>query len=111
MSVRVVDNTVKIKFQMDTGVNLALRLMLNDIEKTAFKNTPKNKGNLRRDILKTVVAKKGTIIWGKNYAVYQETKQFKNYTTPGTGPHFAERAVKKVADNYREYLKKANVLS
>ena len=57
--------------------------------------TPKKTGELRRGVVKQVLGLKGTIKWGKNYAVYQETKQFRNYTTPGTGPDFALDAVKK----------------
>lgn len=110
MSVKYTDNTAKINTDTVKGVNLAIRFMLDAIDKNAFYNTPKRLGNLRRDITKTVLGHQGTIVWGKKYAIYQETKQYANYTTPGTGPHYAENAVKKVADDAESYFKKARVL-
>lgn len=109
MSVRYTDNTAKIISDTAKGANLAVRFMLDDIDRSAFPITPKREGNLRRDILKSVLGTKGTITWGKRYAIYQESKQYANYTTPGTGPHYAEKSVHKVADNYQVYFKKANI--
>lgn len=110
MSVRYTDNTAKINSDTVKGANLALRFMLDDIDKNAFRITPKKEGNLRRDILKSVLGTRGSIVWGKRYAIYQEKIQYANYTTPGTGPHYAEKSVKKVVDNYKEYFKKANIV-
>ena len=110
MSVKFNDNTAKIIFDTNQGVSLALRFMLDGIDQKSFPKTPKDKGNLRKDILKQVLGKKATIIWLKNYAVYQETKQFKNYTTPGTGPGFAEDAVRDAVRNSQYFLKKARLI-
>lgn len=108
--VNITDNTVKIRTDYSRNINLAIRYMVDDIERVAYPVTPKDKGNLRRDILKTVLGHKGTIVWGKNYAVYQEKKRFKNYTTPGTGPHFAEKSVEKVVSKSEDYFKRANLI-
>ena len=110
MSVKFTDNTAKVIFQTSGRVSLALRFMLDGIDEKAFPKTPKDKGNLRKDLMKQVLGKKGTIVWNKKYAVYQEKKQFKNYSTPGTGPHFAEKAVKEVVSNSQYYMRKANLL-
>ncbi len=109
MSVRYTDNTATIISNTVKGANLAVRFMLDDIDKLAYPITPKREGNLRRDIVKSVLGTKGTIMWGKRYAIYQESKQYANYTTPGTGPHYAEKSVKKVADNYQAYFRRANI--
>lgn len=110
MSVNIKDNTSSITLMSIRNANLSLRFMLEDIEKISTPVTPKKEGNLRRDILKTVLGLKGTIKWLKDYAVFQEVKQFKNYTTPGTGPHYAENSVVKVASKSDVYFKKAGLI-
>lgn len=110
MSVKVSSNTIKILTDIDQGVPLALRWMLEDIQLTADPRTPKDKGNLRRDTLISVLGRHGAIKWQKDYAVYQETKQYRNYTTPGTGPHFAETAVKKIVNNSDSYFRRARLI-
>ena len=62
------------------------------------------------DIVKQVLGLKGKIVWGKNYAIYQESKQYRNYTTPGTGPHFAENSVKEVVRNSESIAKKVGLI-
>lgn len=110
MSVKITDNTATIVTDNLRNANLALRFMVEDVERIARPVTPKKMGNLRKDILKTVIGLRGTIKWDKKYAIYQEKKQFKNYTTPGTGPHYAENSVKQVVDNAEKYFKKARLI-
>lgn len=112
MSVRVsiTDNTAKIFFEDTQNAALAIRYMLDAIDFTANPRTPKREGNLRKDILKTVVGTKGSIKWQKNYAYFQEAKQHGRYTTPGTGPHYAENAVRQVVDHADVYFKKARLI-
>lgn len=110
MSVKYTDNTATINADTIKGANLAIRLMLDDIDKNAFYITPKDKGNLRRDIVKSVLGTKGKIVWGKRYAIYQESIQYANYTTPGTGPHYAEKSVKKIVANSEKYFMKAKIV-
>lgn len=98
MSVQITDNTPQIKGMFTVKANLFLRAMAGQIVNISTPKTPKKTGDLRRGIVKQVLGLKGTIKWGKNYAVYQETKKFRNYTTPGTGPNFAVNAVKKGAN-------------
>jgi hypothetical protein len=90
--IKPIDASLKQKFSM------FLRLMEDEVIDISTPKTPKRTGRLRSDILKQVLGLKGKIKWGKDYAARLETMQFKNYTTPGTGPHFAERAVKLAAE-------------
>lgn len=110
MSVKVTDNTNTIILNKQRGTALALRYMLDDIHKQANLTTPRDKGNLRNDVIKQVIGLKASITWSKNYAIYQEEKQFRNYTTGGTGPHFARNAVRRVTPKFMQYLRKARAL-
>ena len=92
-TVTVKDYTDQIKKDLQQKSNIFLRLATDSVVQISTPKTPKKSGRLRMDIVKQVLGLKGKIIWGKNYGVYQETKQFKHYTTAGTGPHFAENAV------------------
>lgn len=110
MSVKTVDNTPKLSIDSKRNASLGLRFILDAIDRTAGPKTPKRDGNLRRDISKQVLGLRGTITWRKGYAGYQENKQYRNYTTPGTGPHFAQNAVKEVAADAVRYFKQAGLL-
>lgn len=107
MSVKttVTDNTSLIKLTMGQRANIFLRKMADRIVARSTPKTPKRSNRLRLDVIKQVVGKNAKIIWGKNYAIYQEEKQFKHYTTPGTGPHFAENAVRDEVKNSAEIAK------
>jgi Minor capsid protein len=88
--------------------------MLDAIDSEADSKTPKKEGNLRRDKLKQVLGLHAEITWKKGYAAAQEvgtTRGYpiKNYSTPGTGAHYAENAVKKVVDDSDQYFKQAGV--
>jgi hypothetical protein len=93
MSYTITDYSKQFENNTIQKANLFLRMMAEEMVRTSTPKTPKKSGRMRMDILKSVLGLKGKIVWGKDYAKYQETKQFKNYTTPGTGPHFAENAV------------------
>jgi hypothetical protein len=85
--------------------NIFMRTMLDRIINISTPRTPKREGYLSRGIIKRVQGTKGQIEWGTKYASVQEagkrvdprsgkTVVFRNYTTPGTGPHFAEKSIK-----------------
>lgn len=109
MSYKVNSNTPQLNNEFENKVQLAIRFMLEDIHRVSLPKTPKEHGNLRADVLKQVQRRRGTIAWSKNYAIYQEKKQFSNYTTPGTGPHFAEDSVRFVANNSDQYWRKVGL--
>lgn len=96
MSVTVTDNTASFEADATQKASLFLRIIAEAIVNLSTKGTPMKTGRLRMDVVKQVLGTSGKIVWGKNYAIFQEEKQFKNYTTPGTGPHFAENAVNEV---------------
>lgn len=109
MSVKITDNSERIKSENDNKTSLGIRFIVQAVHRTANPRTPKKEGNLRADVIEAVVGKHGKITWTKDYAVWQENKQFKNYTTPGTGPHFAEQSVAKVVEDSPKYFRQAGI--
>lgn len=104
MSVKITDNTAQLINDTTQRASIFLRVACDSIVNESTPNTPKDKGNLSRDTLKSVIGLHATVEWRKVYASYQEAGQrkdgshkVKNYTTPGTGPHFAENAVLKIS--------------
>lgn len=117
MSVKVDDNTPRIKSDTKQRVSTFIRLVCDNVVDISTPNTPKDKGNLSRDVLKTVQGLHGEIEWRKTYAQFQErgeradgSHKVKNYTTPGTGPHFAENAVKRAVQNTNIIAKLAHLV-
>lgn len=109
MSARYKSNTIQVKNEVHTRAAIVLRSILDDVDKTADRRTPKETGLLRRNKFKQVLGLKGTIRWNQRYAVFQEDKQYRNYTTPGTGPHFAENAVEEVVGRSDSHFRKAGI--
>lgn len=110
MSVKLKDNTAMIILQTQRNSSLALRFMLDDMHSLAEPNTPKDKGQLRKGVLKTVNGLRGTIKWVARYAIYQELKKFENYTTSGTGPHFAENSAKEISKTAQGAMRRARLI-
>ena len=110
MSVKIVDLTPTLINQSKSQTSLGIRLMLEDIARLSYPVTPKREGNLRSNVLKQVLGQTGKIVWLKEYAAYQEYKRYRNYTTPGTGPHFAEKSVMQVVGNARRYWEKSRLI-
>lgn len=121
MAVQVTNNSPQVENNIDNGIGLAIRFMLEDIYKEATPSTPMNTGDLRTRVLRTMEGNsKGVISWNSSYAEvqekgYRDTKTgkrvyFKHYTTPNTGPHYASNAVKDIVENLPDYLEKANIL-
>ena len=107
---KVTDNTNSIFNNIQQKASVFLRFMSEEIVKDAEVNTPKKSGRMRMDIVKQVLGLSAKIKWGKDYAVFQETKQFKNYSTPGTGPHFAQNAAEGSISKTSSVAKKAGLL-
>lgn len=110
MSVKVINNMPKIVADFNNNGSLAFRFMVEDVHRISNAGTPKRTGQLRDTIEKQVQGMSAKIAWTRKYAALQETTQFRNYTTPGTGPHFAENAAKSVAKNGATYFKKARMM-
>lgn len=104
-----------------------LRFACDEMINISTPNTPKSassdasgkkaSGNLRRDLLKQVLGLQAKIKWRKKYATYQErgkradgTRVVKKYTTPGTGPHFAENAAKELPKRTQQLARKAGMI-
>lgn len=113
MAYRINDNTERIISEHQNATGLALRFMIEAVHMESRPKTPMLTGQLRGDVQKSVVGYRGKIKWGKKYAWYQErgytSGPVKRYTTPGTGAHFAENAVRKVKKDGRKYFKQAGI--
>lgn len=117
MSIYITDNTPIILSQTRQRASIFLRVLCDNVVDIAKPKTPKDKGNLRQDILKIVTGLHGKIEWRKVYAQYQErgsrkdgTHVVKKYTTPGTGPHYAENAVNKAIEKTEVIAKLAHLI-
>lgn len=109
MSVNVTDNTAAFESSIETKLPIFLRFMLDAIDRISTPNTPQDVGDLRKNKLKQVLGLHATIQWRQEYAAAQEDRQFRNYTTPGTGPHYAENAVKQVVGEAEPLWKRAGL--
>lgn len=115
MPVKYTDNVPKLKDDIRTRTALFLRFFLDEVQKNADPMTPYDQGFLRRSPLKSVVGMQGTIQWVKEYAAAQEvgtTRGFAitNYTTPGTGAHYAEKAVQKAKETAPAVMARAGLV-
>ena len=110
MSAQITDNTPMVKSVLQQKASIFLRMMAEKMITISEPNTPKKTGRLRMDVLKQVLGLNGKVVWGKGYAKYQETKRFKNYTTPGTGQHFAENAAKELPGKTVEVGKQSGLI-
>lgn len=97
------DNTGPIYNQTKQRASIFLRTAAEQIVQSSTPGTPRKQGNLRQDVLKVVSGLKGRVEWRKGYAEYQErgsrkdgSRRVRNYTTPGTGPHYAQNAVERI---------------
>lgn len=109
MSVSVTDRTPAVRADFQRKANLALRLMLDAIDRTSLARTPKRHGDLRNNKLKQVLGLHAVIQWRQRYAAIQEDIQHRNYTTPGTGSHYAQNAVREVVRDAQTYFRKAGL--
>lgn len=115
MAVKVINHKPAVVIDIHRQTSLAIRYMLDRIDATAEPNTPKRLGNLRRDITKQVLGLSGAIVWHKVYAAPQEAgiirgSRVQHYTTPRTGPHFAENAVRKIVASAEQDFRKAKLI-
>jgi len=110
VSYRIEDNTKIVENNIDQKASIFLRVVAENIINISTPKTPKDTGRLRMDVIKQVLGLNGKVVWGKRYAGIQETKQFRNYTTPGTGPHYAENAVIKVVELTSKIAKQAGLI-
>ena len=100
--------------KLDLQVKRGMRQLLEDIHRVSRPITPMLTADLRGDVRKNVSSLgdgvRGEIEWKRPYSWYQErgytNGPIKNYTTPGTGAHFAEKSVKKVTSTSDKYFGK-----
>lgn len=102
--------------EIENGVAIMLRMMMEDTHRIANPITPLKDYGLRPSVTKQMVSKnKGVMRWAVNYAAVQEQGgrtdprtgkyiEFKHYTTPGTGPHFIQKSLESVMKKLPYYL-------
>lgn len=92
------DNTVhnsRLLFRAETDIP---QEWLRRFRKNVVDLTPKDSGALRRSIITQAIGSRANVSWRVPYARAQEygghdyPGQYKNYTTPGTGPYFGRTA-------------------
>lgn len=105
MPVRYTSNVKLIESELDAISRTAVELALRDVQRIAEPKTPRKSGALRTNV--QILGSSGEIVWLQPYAELQENRQYGHYTTSGTGPHFAENAVKEVTKDFHTYLKAA----
>lgn len=113
-------NWTKPMVDIENGVAIMLRQMMEDTHRFSLPITPKRVdpigGSLRASVTKQMVSNdKGVMRWAMNYAAVQEQGGrtdprtgkyivFQNYSTPGTHAHFISESVQKVMNNLPYYL-------
>ena len=110
MAYKIKDNTSMVLNDFRVKSSIFLRTFAEQVVNDSEKKTPKREGNLRRDVLKQVLGLSGKIIWNKNYAAKMEEIQFRNYTTPGTGPNFAKNAIHNMLKNTLTIAKSSGLI-
>lgn len=110
MSLKITDYIPTIRANTAQRASIFLRVAADELIKISTPSTPKKTGRLRADVVKQVLGLHGKVVWGKNYSARQETTQFQNYTTAGTGPHFAEQAAKNLPDKTMKIAKQSGLL-
>lgn len=115
MPVKIIDNTSKIIGDSKVNGSIFLRTMADEIDKIARPNTPKLFGDLRNNIIKSILGLSGKIKWAQVYASYQERGRradgshvVRKYTSGG-GAHFAENAVNEAVGRTGSIAKQAGI--
>lgn len=100
----MVEAAVKVKLHKG-AINIG-----GDILRLSARVTPYKHGDLRvrRRVVGTSEGAK--VQWLSGHAAVQNVgsrngRRFRNYTTPGTGPHFVEAGIKAVSRNLGKYFK------
>lgn len=96
----------------DIATQNGLNAMANDYLRIANPKTPMKTGRLRNNITKSSGLDRVSITYNQvDYAEVQEagvragSRPFSHYTTPGTGPHFAQNARDQIDAKSSRYFK------
>jgi hypothetical protein len=110
MSVTVTDYTPRVKETLQQKASIFLRMMSEEILAISTPKTPRDTGQLRGQVSRQVLGLTGKMTWERPYAMVQEATQFKHYTTSGTGPHYAENAVKEGISRTGDVARKVGLI-
>lgn len=111
MSVKITDNTGKVLLNITNGGSTAIRMMAQDVVKTARPKTPYKSGDLSRSPVVRTQTLGATLTWDKDYAAAQEVgrtrgRPIRKYSTAGTGKWFARNAIRSVTEKSDNYFKR-----
>lgn len=109
MSVQIDDHSAAFANKNEFAMEAALAHMAQDIEIMAKSRlVPVKHGHLKASGHSRRVSKgKHEVIFDKEYAAKMEFVQFKNYTKPGTGPHYLENSSRIVVQRAAHYFANA----
>lgn len=93
------DHTAEAELLITRSGSALPRIFVEHYKRNVVAITPKRTGALRRSIVTRAVGYEAEIGWRLPYAIDQDAgvdritgRVYKNYTTPGTGPHFKDKA-------------------
>lgn len=116
MSVVYQSNSARTENNISNKLGLMCRLLVEDVYRNSLKTTPMKYGDLRKTVNRRIENNRGIIEWTAPYAAYQErgmradgSHVVRNYTTPGTGKHYAKDAVIETLEKIGDYARKAGL--
>lgn len=93
------DKTAEAELLITRSATNLPRMFVENYKRNVAPITPKRTGALRRSIVTRSLGTEAEIAWRLPYAIDQDAgidsitgRVYRNYTTPGTGPHFKDKA-------------------
>ena len=109
VKIKINTNSTAVKVKVDQGIKMMKIAVVEQLLNYSLPFVPKADNTLRDSGFAHSIPEKGLAIWDTPYAKYQwygmwedGSHVVKNYTTPGTGTMWADKAAKK----YRKELNK-----
>lgn len=105
VKVKVTTDLEPMKKQLISGAQKARQRVANQIHMDSNRYAPMLTGDMRNQ--STVNVDGRSITWHAFYSIYQYSKQYSNYSTPGTGSKWDEVAASKHMAAWEEVAKRA----
>lgn len=103
--VKVTTHLKPMEDQLVKGTKSARQRVANQIHADSNRYAPMLTGDLRNQ--STINIDGSAITWNAFYSIYQYSKQYSNYSTPGTGPKWDEVAASKHMAAWEQVAKRA----
>jgi hypothetical protein len=110
MSAEFISNRAAVEAEIRVKTQAGALAAAHDLLAVSTPKTPYKRGDLRSRRRASVLSNGARAEWLARYAAVQEAGRrgghtFRKYTTPGTGAHFVENAVKVVKQKMQGYFK------